>query len=85
MDLTSSTIAAAGHDSQSLEKLIKSLIAASEEKIARIDSQIQDLICMRNREYGLLATLKPVIAPIRKLSDELLMDIFHRAIYMRWN
>ncbi|KAK7040522.1 F-box domain-containing protein, partial [Favolaschia claudopus] len=66
--------------SQPLESLIKSLIAASEENIARIDSQIRDLQCMRDREYGVVASLKLVLCPIRKLPDELLAMIMRLAL-----
>ncbi|KAK7007927.1 hypothetical protein R3P38DRAFT_1623070 [Favolaschia claudopus] len=65
--------------SVSVTKVIKALIAASEEKIAQIDSQIRDLQCMRDRESGLIASLKLVISPIRKLADELLTNIIRHA------
>ncbi|KAK7065066.1 hypothetical protein R3P38DRAFT_3250522 [Favolaschia claudopus] len=67
--------------SKSFEAQVKALIAAAEEKIALIDSQIRDLQCMRDREYGQIASLKLVIAPIRKLPNELLMEIFCRAVW----
>ncbi|KAK7007930.1 hypothetical protein R3P38DRAFT_3026718 [Favolaschia claudopus] len=66
--------------SQSFEKLVKTLIAAAQENISRIDSQIKDLKCMRDREYGLIASLKLVISPIRKLPDEILAIVFRLAI-----
>ncbi|KAJ7706713.1 hypothetical protein B0H17DRAFT_891754, partial [Mycena rosella] len=55
-------------------------IAASEEKIARIESQIRDLLYQRDQERGLITTLKLVIAPIRKVPVELLVQIFHHAL-----
>ncbi|KAJ7082970.1 hypothetical protein C8R44DRAFT_992086 [Mycena epipterygia] len=58
------------------EQQAKSLIAAAEENIARIDSQIRDLMALRDRERGLITTLRLVIAPIRKLPSELLVQIF---------
>ncbi|KAJ7082969.1 hypothetical protein C8R44DRAFT_58137 [Mycena epipterygia] len=60
----------------SFEQQAKSLIAAAEENIARIDSQIKDLMCLRDRERGLITALRLVIAPIRKLPSELLVQIF---------
>ncbi|KAK7065050.1 hypothetical protein R3P38DRAFT_65050 [Favolaschia claudopus] len=65
--------------SVSVTKVIKALIAASEERIAQIDSQIRDLQCMRDRESGLIAWLKLGISPIRKLPDEMLTNIIRHA------
>ncbi|KAJ7082988.1 hypothetical protein C8R44DRAFT_822699 [Mycena epipterygia] len=56
--------------------LLGHLITAAEENIARIESQIKDLMCLRDRERGLITALRLVIAPIRKLSSELLVQIF---------
>ncbi|KAK7065041.1 hypothetical protein R3P38DRAFT_2595440 [Favolaschia claudopus] len=87
MDLDQAVTAAfaSGHlagilpSSVSETKVIKALIAASEEKIAQIDSQIRDLQCMRGRESGRLAWLKLGISPIRKLPDEMLTNIIRHA------
>ncbi|KAK7007929.1 F-box domain-containing protein [Favolaschia claudopus] len=88
MDLDQAATAAfaSGHlsgilpSSLSVARVVKALIAASEEKIAQIDSQIRDLQHMRAREYGLITSLKLVISPIRKLPDELLATIFDDAV-----
>ncbi|KAK7065039.1 F-box domain-containing protein [Favolaschia claudopus] len=88
MDLDQAATAAfaSGHlsgilpSSLSVARVIKALIAALEEKIAQIDSQIRDLQYMRAREYGLITSLKLVISPIRKLPDELLANIFDDAV-----
>ncbi|KAK7007911.1 hypothetical protein R3P38DRAFT_3026644 [Favolaschia claudopus] len=87
MDLDQAVTAAlaSGHlagilpSSVSETKVIQALIAASEEKIAQIDSQIRDLQCMRGRESGRLAWLKLGISPIRKLPDEMLTNIIRHA------
>ncbi|KAK7007949.1 hypothetical protein R3P38DRAFT_3026760 [Favolaschia claudopus] len=84
MNSTISTAFGPLYGSNSFEKQVKALIAASEERIARIESQIRDLECMRDREYGVLATLRLNIVPIRKLPDELLTDIFRRAVGNPW-
>jgi hypothetical protein len=67
----------------SYEQQTKMLIAASEANIARIESQIKDLLCLRDRERGVVAALKLVIAPIRKLPPELLVEIFLHAFGRR--
>ncbi|KAJ7880950.1 hypothetical protein B0H13DRAFT_2050007 [Mycena leptocephala] len=58
------------------ESQAKSLIAASEANIARIESQIRDLERLRDRERGIIARLRMAIAPIHKLPAELLVEIF---------
>ncbi|KAJ7606074.1 hypothetical protein FB45DRAFT_1068901 [Roridomyces roridus] len=67
-----------GH-SLGFDQQVKQLIQTAEESIARIDSQIRDLLRLRDRERGVIAALKFVAAPIRKLPAELLVDIFLRA------
>ncbi|KAK7048071.1 hypothetical protein R3P38DRAFT_2867227 [Favolaschia claudopus] len=83
MEFNSSTIPSYGDISESasvasrtFEEQVKCLIAASEEKIGRLEVQVRDLLCIRDRERGLVATLKLIIAPIRKLPAELLTEIF---------
>ncbi|KAK7064936.1 hypothetical protein R3P38DRAFT_2827116 [Favolaschia claudopus] len=66
--------------SDPFEQEIKARIAASKERIARIESQIRDLECTREREYGVLAALTLMMAPVRNLPDELLTNIFRCAI-----
>ncbi|KAJ7681466.1 hypothetical protein B0H17DRAFT_1205741 [Mycena rosella] len=58
------------------EQQAKSLIAASEANIACIDSQIRDLVRLRDWERGIIARLRLAIAPIHKLPAQLLVDIF---------
>ncbi|KAJ7614682.1 hypothetical protein DFH06DRAFT_1063136 [Mycena polygramma] len=58
------------------ELQVKSLILASEADIARLESQIRDLQCLRATEYDVLARLRAAIAPIRKIPTELLAEIF---------
>ncbi|KAJ6618874.1 hypothetical protein B0H10DRAFT_2028332 [Mycena sp. CBHHK59/15] len=67
----------------SFEKLIRNLIQESESnildidaKIARLNSQIRDLGCLRELEREKIASLRGAIAPIRKLPIELLTHIF---------
>ncbi|KAF7357404.1 F-box domain-containing protein [Mycena sanguinolenta] len=60
------------------ESQVKILIKASEDNIARIESQIRDLECLRDRERGNIARLRMAIAPVSKLPVELLADIFRR-------
>ncbi|KAJ7286339.1 hypothetical protein C8J57DRAFT_1287366, partial [Mycena rebaudengoi] len=45
-------------------------------KIAHLNSQIRDLLCLRQLEREKIATLQAVVAPIRRLPTELLTDIF---------
>ncbi|KAJ7644609.1 hypothetical protein FB45DRAFT_298158 [Roridomyces roridus] len=74
-DITSALLL--GHSSTSdIDHLAKTLILAAEANIARIDSQMRDLLRLRDRERGIIAVLKQVIAPIRKLPAELLVEIF---------
>ncbi|KAJ7606075.1 hypothetical protein FB45DRAFT_462850 [Roridomyces roridus] len=66
-----------GHSSASnFESKAKQLILAAEANVARIESQIRDLLRLRDRERGVIASLKQVISPIRKLPAELLVEIF---------
>ncbi|KAJ7162945.1 hypothetical protein C8R46DRAFT_331556 [Mycena filopes] len=64
-------------DTLSFESHAKILIEASEANIARIESQIRDLECLRDRERGTIAQLRMAIAPVRKMPAELLAKIFH--------
>lgn len=52
-----------------------------EANMTPIESQIKDLLCLRDRERGLITALKLVLAPIRKLPSELLVQIFSRAVH----
>ncbi|KAK7040511.1 hypothetical protein R3P38DRAFT_2894851 [Favolaschia claudopus] len=87
MDLDQAVTAAfaSGHlsgllsSSVSVTKVIKALIAASEDKIAQIDSQIRDLRSKRARESGFIAQLKPALSWIHKLPDEMLTNIMRDA------
>ncbi|KAJ7706697.1 hypothetical protein B0H17DRAFT_1174756 [Mycena rosella] len=67
--------------SASFEQQAKSTIAASEARIEEIDSQIRDLLYQRDQEHSLITALKLVIAPIRKVPVELLVEIFHQALW----
>ncbi|KAJ6455426.1 hypothetical protein C8R45DRAFT_592928 [Mycena sanguinolenta] len=60
------------------ESHVKILIKASEDNIARIESQIRDLECLRDQERGNIARLRMAIAPVSKLPVELLGNIFRR-------
>ncbi|KAJ7685146.1 hypothetical protein DFH06DRAFT_1157592 [Mycena polygramma] len=76
MDTVSSTLLLGQTTTCSFEQHAKSMIHASEANISRIDSQIRDLMRLRHRERGLIASLKLAIAPIRKLPAEILVEIF---------
>ncbi|KAJ7644618.1 hypothetical protein FB45DRAFT_1116261 [Roridomyces roridus] len=56
---------------------VKSLIHATETELADIQCQIRDLTLRRDEKECLLAFLKPLLAPIRKVPAELLLEIFH--------
>ncbi|KAJ7505823.1 hypothetical protein B0H11DRAFT_2334763 [Mycena galericulata] len=62
--------------STAFETNVKSLIQASEDTIVGIDSQMRDLARLRDRERGVIATLRSAIVPVKKLSAELLVEIF---------
>ncbi|KAJ7644617.1 hypothetical protein FB45DRAFT_1053328 [Roridomyces roridus] len=62
------------------ERQVRGLIEAAEANLVRIESQIQDLMGLRDRERELIAALKPLVAPIRKLPAELLGHIFLLAV-----
>ncbi|KAJ7505818.1 hypothetical protein B0H11DRAFT_1976317 [Mycena galericulata] len=66
--------------SSSFKLEAKRLIKASEKNIAHIDSQISELMRLRDQERGLIASLKVAIAPIQKLSADLLVEIFLNAV-----
>ncbi|KAJ7166340.1 hypothetical protein C8R43DRAFT_1232390 [Mycena crocata] len=84
MDTISSTLLLGQTATCSFEQHAKSLIQASEANIARIDSQIRDLMRLRDRERGLITALKLVIAPIRKLPAEILVEIFLHYLDIWW-
>ncbi|KAJ6492753.1 hypothetical protein C8R47DRAFT_420815 [Mycena vitilis] len=78
MDTVSSTLMLGQNSSstRSFEQHAKSLIQASEANIARIESQIRDLLRLRDQERGIIASLKLAIAPVRKVPAEILAEIF---------
>ncbi|KAJ7145047.1 hypothetical protein C8R46DRAFT_1199911 [Mycena filopes] len=63
-------------DTPGFERYAKLLIEASEANIARIESQIRDLECLRARERGIIARLRIAISPVHKLPAELLVEVF---------
>ncbi|KAJ7644616.1 hypothetical protein FB45DRAFT_298211 [Roridomyces roridus] len=63
----------------SYERQVKACIQAAESNLARIESQIRDLTRLRDREEQLISALKPLVAPIRRVPPELLLEIFHAA------
>ncbi|KAJ6498714.1 hypothetical protein DFH09DRAFT_1103075 [Mycena vulgaris] len=65
--------------SRNFESQAKTLIEASEANIAQIESQIRDLVRLRDRECGVIARLRLAIAPIHKLPTELLVEVFRLA------
>ncbi|KAF7320752.1 F-box domain-containing protein [Mycena chlorophos] len=67
--------------SPSFETQSKVLLASTEANVARIDAQIQDLICLREREQATVVALKFVTAPVRKVPMELLVEIFLQVGY----
>ncbi|KAK7023094.1 hypothetical protein R3P38DRAFT_2957495 [Favolaschia claudopus] len=67
------------------ETQAKTLIAASEANIARIESQIRDLERLRDRERGVIARLRMAIAPVNKLPAELLVEIFSLVCCWNWS
>ncbi|KAJ7644641.1 hypothetical protein FB45DRAFT_298343 [Roridomyces roridus] len=66
--------------SATFARQVKDYISAAEAKIARFDTQIQDLTRLRDQERELISALTPLIAPIRKLPVELLTEIFLLAV-----
>ncbi|KAJ6466315.1 hypothetical protein C8R45DRAFT_751869, partial [Mycena sanguinolenta] len=60
---------------------IKRLIQESESKIMALDSQINLLVKLRDRERACVAALRHIISPIQNLPVELLVEIFHLAIH----
>ncbi|KAJ7210683.1 hypothetical protein B0H12DRAFT_1329989 [Mycena haematopus] len=55
---------------------IKRLIEESELKIISLNSQINPLVKLRDREHACVAALRYLISPVRILPVELLADIF---------
>jgi hypothetical protein len=80
MDTISSALLLGQSTASSFERQAKTLIKASEANVARIDSQMRDLMRLRDQERGLITALKLVIAPIRKLPAELLVEIFMHVV-----
>lgn len=68
-------------ESPALENLIQSLISKAEANVFRINSQIRDLTCERERALGNIAKLRAKIAPIRKVPAELLVETFSLVAY----
>ncbi|KAJ7062286.1 hypothetical protein C8F01DRAFT_1024464, partial [Mycena amicta] len=66
--------------SPNFESMARDLLRATEANLARMKSQIQDLICLCDRDRSLIAALKLVLAPVRKLPAELLVQIFHNSV-----
>ncbi|KAJ7626611.1 hypothetical protein DFH06DRAFT_734822 [Mycena polygramma] len=79
MDVISSALLL-GQFSTSFERQAKMMIQAAEENVARIDSQMRDLMRIQNQERGLIIALKQVVAPIRKLPAELVVEIFTHSL-----
>ncbi|KAJ7630247.1 hypothetical protein FB45DRAFT_1003432 [Roridomyces roridus] len=75
-NITSALLLMGNSSTSDIEHHSKSLILAAEANLARIESQIQDLLRLRDRERGIIAALKQIAAPIRKLPAELLVEIF---------
>ncbi|KAJ7046486.1 hypothetical protein C8F04DRAFT_1064448 [Mycena alexandri] len=82
MDTISSALLLGQSTTSSLERQAKAVSRASEENVIRIDSQIRDLLRLREQERGLITALKLVVAPIKKLPAELLVEIFSHS--MEW-
>ncbi|KAJ7137833.1 hypothetical protein C8R44DRAFT_847910 [Mycena epipterygia] len=60
---------------------VKDLIETAEANIERLTAQIRELSCMRDKERGILSMLRAMVAPIRKLPTELLVEIFKFAVH----
>ncbi|KAJ7062289.1 hypothetical protein C8F01DRAFT_1230696 [Mycena amicta] len=60
----------------SFEAHAKTLLAAAEADVARIDAQIRDLMVLRQRRRASIAALKYAVSPIRKLPTEMLAEMF---------
>ncbi|KAJ7062267.1 hypothetical protein C8F01DRAFT_1137048 [Mycena amicta] len=71
--------------SHTFEAQAKTLLTAAEANVARIDSQIRDLVCLRERERASIAVLKFVTSPIRKVPTELLVEIFLCTVLLTGN
>jgi hypothetical protein len=55
---------------------VKAQIGATETNIHRLSTQIDELICARQKERNTLARLWFMIVPVGKLPTELLVEIF---------
>ncbi|KAJ7685588.1 hypothetical protein DFH06DRAFT_1158918 [Mycena polygramma] len=64
----------------SVETQVKALIQSAEANIERLTVQIRELTCIREKERGVLATLRLMVVPIGKLPTELLAEIFKIAV-----
>ncbi|KAJ7196078.1 hypothetical protein GGX14DRAFT_403559 [Mycena pura] len=65
----------------SMEIRAKSFLAEAQANVAGMDLQINNLICLRARERGLIAALKFVTSPIRKTPPQLLVTIFRLVVW----
>ncbi|KAJ7665190.1 hypothetical protein DFH06DRAFT_1186716 [Mycena polygramma] len=64
----------------SLESQARQRIAECQANIAHIDSQVKDLLRLRERDRETIAALRFVVSPIRQLPCELLAEIFQLVI-----
>ncbi|KAJ7292757.1 hypothetical protein C8J57DRAFT_1490247 [Mycena rebaudengoi] len=83
LDSISSALLLGHSATASFEKHARELIREAETNIARLDSQIRDLECLRDKERGVIASLRMVLVPIRKLPVELLREIFMLSVEHR--
>ncbi|CAK5265301.1 unnamed protein product, partial [Mycena citricolor] len=59
-----------------VETHVKSLIAAAEDNVRRLTTQIHELTLARDRENAILIRLRRLVTPIAKLPEEVLVQIF---------
>jgi hypothetical protein len=64
----------------SLESQARQRIEECEANIAHIDSQVKDLLRLRERDRETIAALRFVLSPIRTLPCELLVEIFQLVV-----
>ncbi|KAJ7166335.1 hypothetical protein C8R43DRAFT_1162772 [Mycena crocata] len=76
MDATMALLMRQNQASMAFETHVKSLMKASKDTISGIDSQMRDLARLRERERGIIATLRSAIVPVHKLPAELLVETF---------
>ncbi|KAJ6525484.1 hypothetical protein DFH09DRAFT_1188523 [Mycena vulgaris] len=60
---------------------VNSLIDASKANVERLVGQIDELSCMLEKERAILVKLRALVAPVRKLPTELLVEIFKHAVH----